>query len=91
VFDAVEAPDEELHEESNLGDEEAPVLELVPGSSTPEEPPQPPPPTVHILVERDEAGGATVDVVATGDIRVTEVESILKLALKRWETKAGLG
>ena len=48
-------------------------------------------PTIHIPVIRGEDGNITVDVLATGDVRVTEIESLLKLALKRWEEKAGLG
>lgn len=81
--DVVNGPDEELIEG------EAREVELVPDLSE-QEPPAPPQPTVHILVERRDDGGAAVDVVATGDVRVTEVESLLKLAVKHWETKAGL-
>jgi len=48
-------------------------------------------PTVHILVERDaESGNIEVDVVATGDVRATEVESLLKLGLTKWRAKINL-
>ncbi len=51
------------------------------------------PPTVHIVVNRpdDGAGQVTVDVVGTGDIRVTEIETVIKLGLAKWQQQAGLG
>jgi len=48
------------------------------------------PPTVHIIVNRDGAQ-VSVDVVATGDVRVTEIESLIKLGLNKWQQQAGLG
>jgi len=48
-------------------------------------------PTVHVLVERDpETGNIDVDVIATGDVRATEVESLLKLGLNKWRGKINL-
>jgi hypothetical protein len=65
------------------------------GDETPgegEQPPEPEPqPTVHVLVQRQENGTVEVDVVATGDVRVTEITDILRLALLRWDEKSGLG
>lgn len=51
------------------------------------------PPTVHILVNRTEEGSGqvTVDVYGTGDLRVTEIETIIKLGLNKWREQAGLG
>lgn len=77
---------------SEAADEELPVELDVEEAKTEEPAPEPPaPPTVHILVERGPDGGVSVDVLATGDVRVTEIESILRLALKRWESKSGIG
>lgn len=54
---------------------------------------RPNPPTVHILVNRpeDSNGQVTVDVYGTGDLRVTEIETIIKLGLNKWQQQAGLG
>ena len=74
---------------SELPLDELPV-ELDAEEAKPEETPEPPP-TVHITIERGADGGVAVDVLATGDVRVTEIESILRLALRRWEAKSGIG
>jgi hypothetical protein len=59
-----------------------------------EEPPQslePEPNVVHVIVNRAEDGTVSIgDVVATGDIRVTEISDLLTLGRKHWREKAGL-
>ena len=47
-------------------------------------------PTVVILVERPESGPIDVDVVAQGDVRATEIETILKMGLNKWRNKINL-
>lgn len=48
-----------------------------------------PPATVHILVNRD-GGRTAVEVFATGDVRPTEIETIIRLGLNKWQTDAGI-
>lgn len=47
-------------------------------------------PAVQILVKRDEHGNIDCDVVATGDVRATEVETLIKMGLNKWRGKIGL-
>ena len=47
-------------------------------------------PTVHILVERSPEGNIEVDVVPTGDVRATEIETVLKMGLAKWRQKINL-
>lgn len=56
-----------------------------PSESAPEDQP-----LVALVVTRDAAGNASVEPLAQGDVRVTEVDSIIVLGLKRWRQKAGL-
>lgn len=46
-------------------------------------------PTIHILVQREQ-DKIDCDVVATGDIRATEVESLIKMGLNKWRQKINL-
>ncbi len=79
---------EELTEE-RVESQEIEVLPEPPEDAHTDPPPQQP--TVHVIVDRQDAGNVSVDVVATGDVRVTEIESLLRLAIKRWEAKIGIG
>lgn len=47
-------------------------------------------PAVQILVNRDAEGNIDCDVVATGDVRATEVETLIKMGLNKWRGKIGL-
>lgn len=47
-------------------------------------------PAVQILVQRDSDGNIDCDVVATGDVRATEVETVIKMGLNKWRGKIGL-
>lgn len=47
-------------------------------------------PTVIILVERGDDGKIDTDVVAQGDVRATEIETVLKMGLNKWRQKIGL-
>lgn len=47
-------------------------------------------PAVQILVKRDPEGNIECDVAATGDVRATEVETIIKMGLNKWRGKIGL-
>jgi hypothetical protein len=52
---------------------------------------EPEPNVVHVIVNRAEDGTVSIgDVVATGDIRVTEISDLLTLGRKHWREKAGL-
>lgn len=57
-----------------------------------DEPAQPVPPSVIVLVERGEGpnGQIDVDVVAQGDVRATEIETVLKMAVSKWRQKINL-
>jgi len=58
-----------------------------------DEPAQPPVlPSVVVLVERGEGpnGQIDVDVVAQGDVRATEIETVLKMAVSKWRQKINL-
>lgn len=48
------------------------------------------PNAVVVLREFAEDGGVQTKVVISGDIRITEVETILRLGLNGWQQQAGL-
>lgn len=45
---------------------------------------------VILLVRREEGGGASVAPQVQGDVRLTEVDSLIILGLKQWRAQAGL-
>lgn len=77
LLDKQTAPDDEPEVE---GEEQEPAVE----ASEPQQPP-----TVHILVTRDE-GRTGVEVFATGDVRPTEIETIIRMGLNKWQADAGI-
>lgn len=77
LLDKQTAPDDEPEQPAS---DDAPEIEV----SEPQKPP-----TVHILVKRDE-GRIAVEVFATGDVRPTEIETIIRLGLNKWQADAGI-
>lgn len=62
---------------------------------TPPPPAWPPKPTtsqdgVLVLVDYGDDGNITVDVQTVGSVRVTEVDTLLKTALKTFQARLGL-
>jgi len=51
----------------------------------------PPQPTIHVLIQYTEDGSIAVeDVVATGDVRATEISDLLTMGRQFWRKKVGL-
>lgn len=57
-------------------------------TETPQE--QPSPDGVFVVVNRAEGGGVGTSIQTIGDVKVTEVQTILELALKAFRSEAGL-
>jgi hypothetical protein len=58
----------------------------------PEEPADQPPPLngLVIPVVANEGGYSVAEVIASGDVRVTEIETLLKMALRSFRAQHGL-
>lgn len=61
-----------------------------PEKAAPPTPEAKPSDSVLVLVTRSDDGSVEAVPQIVGDVRLTEVESILKLALQNWRTRAGL-
>lgn len=53
-------------------------------------PPEEQPGAVHIIKSEDDSGAVVVNVVGTGDLRATEIETVIKLGLKHWQQQIGV-
>jgi hypothetical protein len=74
--------------ETDAPELEAPTQEEAP--STPEVEGDAPPNAVLIVRVEDEQGNVSTDAVPLGDVKPTEVQTIIELGLANWRAKLGL-